>query len=114
MVELPVTTPLLPSVGTGGGGGFSSSDDDDILRGQVEPKSISFTPSVGGSSGFLDDDSASTVSVQSSSGAVAGTLLMPVESPEVGRITSKLKGHPCASGCGHFCWAASGGVSDDF
>jgi hypothetical protein len=22
--------------------------------------------------------------------------------------TSKFSGHPCATGCGHFCWAATG------
>jgi len=33
----------------------------------------------------------------------------PVEhSPVQARQAAKLVGHPCAAGCGHYCWAASG------
>lgn len=58
-------------------------------------------------SSVIDDDSASTVSIQSS-----GIEVPPFDSPDVGRMI-KLKGHPCAAGCGHFCWAANG-ENDDF
>jgi len=55
---------------------------------------------------IFDDDSASTVSLQN-----IATEVSPFDIPEVGRMT-KLKGHPCAAGCGHFCWAASGETDD--
>jgi len=52
---------------------------------------------------IFDGDSASTISI--------ATEVSPFDIPEVGRMT-KLKGHPCAAGCGHFCWAASGEMDD--
>lgn len=52
-------------------------------------------------SSVVDDDSASTVSMQSSTVEVP-----PFDSPKVSRMI-KLKGHPCPAGCGHFCWVAS-------
>ena len=85
MVDLPTTSP--PPV-----------DDDRDL-------STRLTQSA---SGIFDDDWASTVSMPSS-----GIDVSPSDhdSPEVSRMT-KLKGHPCAAGCGHFCWAASGEMDD--
>lgn len=53
-----------------------------------------------------DEDSESTVSMESSTVDVP-----PLDSPKVRRIT-KLRGHPCAAGCGHFCWAASRRVDE--
>lgn len=47
-----------------------------------------------------EDDSTSTIS-QSSNAVEAPVVQEPSR-------TAKLRGHPCAAGCGHFCWAVSG------
>ena len=52
-------------------------------------------------SSIADDDSESTVSIESST-----VEIPPFDSPKVSRMT-RLRGHPCAAGCGHFCWATS-------
>ena len=54
-----------------------------------------------------DDDSASTVSGPSTTFEVPA-----MESPREIQIRNKLRGHLCAAGCGHFCWAASIDIDD--
>ncbi|KAF8150924.1 hypothetical protein B0H34DRAFT_156740 [Crassisporium funariophilum] len=54
------------------------------------------------STSVLEDDSSSTISMQSTT-VDASVTDSPVQSL---RLT-KLAGHPCAAGCGHFCWAAN-------
>ena len=54
-----------------------------------------------------DDDSASTVSGPSTTFEVPA-----MESPREVQIRNKLRGHLCAAGCGHFCWAASIDIDD--
>ncbi len=49
----------------------------------------------------VEDDSASTISHSS---AVEAPVMQNLEEPS---RTAKLRGHPCAAGCGHFCWAVS-------
>ncbi|KAF9532667.1 hypothetical protein CPB83DRAFT_867467 [Crepidotus variabilis] len=55
---------------------------------------------------FFDDDATSTTSMQSS------LLETSTQSPPQQNRVVKLKGHPCAAGCGHFCWAAGGFVDE--
>ncbi|KAG5719367.1 WD repeat-containing protein 24 [Termitomyces sp. T112] len=55
----------------------------------------------GSSSGSTDDDIASTISTINSTTDSAETS--PQQTTHPGRIA----GHPCAAGCGHFCWVAS-------
>lgn len=53
----------------------------------------------------VEDDSSSTVSHSSA-------VEVPVMNLEEPDQLAKLRGHPCAAGCGHFCWAASGDFVD--
>jgi hypothetical protein len=86
MVDLPTTT--LPDI--------------------RDQESSSRLAAANSASSVVDDDSASTASMQSSVPEV-----VPFDSPQVGRVaSSRLRGHLCAAGCGHFCWAASGEVDD--
>jgi len=68
-----------------------------------------------------DDDAASTSSVApsvsdalSSQGDAASAISLPTSTVDtlstqspVRVNTMKLAGHPCAAGCGHYCWAAN-------
>lgn len=51
-----------------------------------------------------EDDSSSMLSMQSS---LADTQSHVTESPVNVNRPGRLAGHPCAAGCGHFCWAAN-------
>lgn len=57
-------------------------------------------------SSIIDDDTASMASMQSNSLDALPQSLQRETRP------AKLQGHPCAAGCGHFCWAASGVVEE--
>lgn len=37
----------------------------------------------------------------------AGHNKLRVSGVENGRVTLKVMGHPCAAGCGHYCWVSS-------
>lgn len=50
-----------------------------------------------------EDDCSSTISSQSNTADPSVTE----SPPQVRKSSAKLAGHPCAAGCGHFCWAAS-------
>ncbi|KAK0469994.1 uncharacterized protein EV420DRAFT_1662756, partial [Desarmillaria tabescens] len=51
----------------------------------------------------IDDDSSSTISAVSTVEAQASETTNTL----MGRMSNFI-GHPCAAGCGHFCWAANG------
>jgi hypothetical protein len=58
-----------------------------------------------------DDDTSSTTSMLSS--MLSSTFDSSMEnSPIRTSYQSNLAGHPCASGCGHFCWATNGNGDD--
>jgi len=46
-------------------------------------------------------DSASTVSLESSILGVTSMIRSPIQNSSI------YAGHPCAAGCGHYCWAAN-------
>ncbi|TFK20632.1 WD40 repeat-like protein [Coprinopsis marcescibilis] len=55
------------------------------------------------------------VSVSSTRGSIADTTASVNQSPsrtDPSVIGPKLVGHPCAAGCGHYCWAANGVLDD--
>lgn len=49
-----------------------------------------------------DDDDSSVISMHSNSDS------LQEGSPACGPESAGLAGHPCAAGCGHYCWAANG------
>ena len=49
-----------------------------------------------------EDDASSTISSQSN---LVDSFV--AESPPQSHKSANLAGHPCAAGCGHFCWAAN-------
>ncbi len=51
----------------------------------------------------VDDDSSSTISAVSTVDAQASETTNTL----MGKMSNFI-GHPCAAGCGHFCWAANG------
>ncbi|KAJ3531060.1 hypothetical protein NMY22_g8307 [Coprinellus aureogranulatus] len=53
-----------------------------------------------------NSDATSIMSAQSES-SVLGTSAPSPTRTESSTTTTRLMGHPCASGCGHFCWAAN-------
>ena len=53
-----------------------------------------------------DSDSTSIMSTRSES-SVLGTSAPSPTRTESSNATPRIMGHPCASGCGHFCWAAN-------
>lgn len=55
----------------------------------------------GSPSGSTDDDIASTIST------INSVIDSGETSPQQTTHPSKIAGHPCAAGCGHFCWVAS-------
>ncbi|KAH9481800.1 GATOR complex protein WDR24 [Psilocybe cubensis] len=64
----------------------------------------SFVPASDSSRGRASVRIAST-SVEDDAGSTADTSGIP--SPEQPHHPKSLAGHPCAAGCGHFCWAAN-------
>jgi len=51
-----------------------------------------------------EDDSSSTISSQSNPIDLSSVTESPLQPSHK---SAKLAGHPCAAGCGHFCWAAN-------
>ena len=54
-----------------------------------------------------EGDSSSTISLQNNLVDSVLTESPPQQQQSYNKSTN-LAGHPCAAGCGHFCWAASG------
>lgn len=82
MVEIPVPLSSAPN----------ETRDRSVVRG---------SPSL--SSNEQDDDSSSVatdVASEAASGTGTGTFIFP--------SANRMSGHPCAAGCGHFCWVATG------
>ena len=57
-----------------------------------------------------EDDSSSTTSSQSN--PVDQLSFVTESPPQQYHKSPKLAGHPCAAGCGHFCWAANRDLDD--
>ncbi|TFK37938.1 hypothetical protein BDQ12DRAFT_713152 [Crucibulum laeve] len=55
----------------------------------------------------VDDDASSVISER-----VDGRGNSNEQSPIERSVGDRLTGHPCAAGCGHFCWAANGNVEE--
>jgi len=85
-----------PASGAAGGSGGNAGNANNPLIPQI-PSNI-------------EDDASSMISASSAMGT-ANSTSSPTRT-EQSLPSQRLMGHPCATGCGHYCWAANM-VSDD-
>ena len=59
-----------------------------------------------------EDDSSSTTSSSQSNPVDQSSFVTESPPQQYHKSPKKLAGHPCAAGCGHFCWAANRDLDD--